>query len=125
MSLQILTRRNASCDDLLCAVYNMNPVDLEIFYNLAGGVTASLDELATKVKRDRSTVHRSLQKLVSNQLCYKETRTLKDGGYYHAYGTTEITKIREQAESRVAEITSSLQRMLRNFESDVRKHCCT
>src|SRR5215472_11529718 len=125
MSLQILTRRNASCDDLLCAVYNLNLVDLDIFYNLAGGNTASLDELATKVQRDRSTVHRSLQKLVSNQLCYKETRTIKDGGYYHAYSATEIPKNRAQAETRVVKITSSLQRMLRNFESDVRKHCCT
>ncbi len=125
MSLQILTRRNASCNDLLCAVYNLNSVDLDLFYQLAGGKTASLDELAHQVKRDRSTVHRSLQKLVSNGLCYKETRALRDGGYYHLYNATELPKIKQQAEMRVGEITASLERMLRNFESDVRKHCCT
>ncbi len=125
MSLQVLTRRNASCNDLLCSVYNLNPIDLDVFYHLAGGNTASLDELAQKVKRDRSTVHRSLQKLVSNQLCYKETRAIKDGGYYHLYGATELPKIKEQSELRVREITTSLEKMLRNFESDIRKHCCT
>jgi predicted transcriptional regulator len=125
MSLQVLTRRNASCNDLLCSVYNLNPIDLDVFYHLAGGNTASLDELAQKVKRDRSTVHRSLQKLVSNQLCYKETRVIKDGGYYHLYGATELPKIKEQSELRVREITTSLEKMLRNFESDIRKHCCT
>jgi len=125
MSLQVLTKKNASCNDLLCAVYNLNPVDLEIFYILAGGSTASLDELSTKMKRDRSTIHRSLQKLVSNQLCYKETRTIKDGGYYHIYSAVEIPKIKMQAETRVEEITTSLGRMLRNFESDIRKHCCS
>ena len=124
MSLQVLTRKNASCNDLLCAVYNLNPVDLEIFYLLAGGDSASLDDLAQRMKRDRSTVHRSLQKLVSNQLCYKETRTIKDGGYYHIYSTMEISKIKAEAEHRVDEITASLGRMLRNFESDIRKHCC-
>ena len=124
MSLQILTKKNASCNDLLCAVYNLNPVDLEIFYLLAGGESASLDELAQKMKRDRSTLHRSLQKLVSNQLCYKETKTIKDGGYFHVYSAMEIPKIKAQAQQRVEEITASLGKMLRNFESDIRKHCC-
>src|SRR6266852_4256742 len=124
MSLQLLNRKSASCNELLCAVYNLNPVDLEIFYQLAGGNNASLDELSRKVKRDRSTVHRSLQKLVSNQLCYKETRTIKDGGYYHIYNAMEIPRIKAEAERRVDEITASLGRMLRNFESDIRKHCC-
>jgi predicted transcriptional regulator len=124
MSLQVLTKTNATCNDLLCAIYNLNPVDLEIFYNLAGGKTASLDDLAKNVKRDRSTIHRSLQKLVSNQLCYKETKSLKEGGYYHLYGATGLAKSKEQAEQRVKAITTSLDNMLRNFESDVRKHCC-
>ena len=125
MSLHVLTKKNASCNDLLCAVYNLNPVDLEIFYLLAGGSSASLDDLAQRMKRDRSTVHRSLQKLVGNQLCYKETRTIKDGGYYHIYSAVEISKVKAEAEHRVDEITASLGRMLRNFESDIRKHCCT
>jgi predicted transcriptional regulator len=125
MSLQLLTRKNASCNELLCTIYNLNPVDLEIFYQLAGGKPANLDEIAQNIKRDRSTIHRSLQKLVSNQLCYKETRALKDGGYYHLYSATELSKIREKAEVRVKEITASFDKMLRNFESDVRRHCCT
>ena len=125
MSLQLLTRRNASCNELLCTIYNLNPVDLEIFYQLAGGKGANLDEIAERVKRDRSTVHRSLQKLVSNQLCYKETRALEDGGYYHYYSATELPKVRALAEVRVREITASFERMLHNFEADVRRHCCT
>lgn len=125
MSLQLLTRRNASCNELLCTIYNLNPVDLEIFYQLAGGRTAGLDELASAVKRDRSTVHRSLQKLVGGGLGYKEVKSLKDGGYYHVYGATELSTIRKQAEQRVKDLTTSLEKMLHNFESDVRKHCCT
>jgi predicted transcriptional regulator len=125
MSLQILTRRNASCNELLCSIYNLNPVDLDIYYQLAGGKSASLDELAQGVERDRSTVHRSLQKLVSTGLCYKEVRGLKDGGYYHVYSAMELSKVRDQAERKVREITAGLERMLKNFESDVKKRCCT
>lgn len=125
MSLQLLTRRNASCNELLCTIYNLNPVDLEIFYQLAQGKTAGLDELASTVKRDRTTVHRGLQKLVGCGLCYKEVKSLKDGGYYHVYGATELSTIRKQAEQRVKDLTTSLEKMLHNFESDVRKHCFT
>src|SRR5712692_1366960 len=98
MSLQLLTRKNASCNELLCAVYNLNPVELEVFYHLAGGASAGLDEIALKVKRDRTTIYRSLQKLVSIQLCYKETKALKEGGYYHLYSATELARVKEQAE---------------------------
>lgn len=125
MSLQILTRKNASCNELLCSIYNLGPVDLDIFYRLAGGEAASLDELAQKVRRDRSTVHRSLQKLVGTGLCYKEVRGLKEGGYYHVYSATELGKIKEMAGERVGEITAGLERMLRNFGSDVKRHCCS
>ncbi len=125
MSLQLLTRRNASCNELLCSIYNLSPVDLDIFYRLVGGEPASLDELAGGVKRDRSTVHRSLQKLVGTGLCYKEARGLKEGGYYHVYTATELSKIKDMAEEKVGEITGGLERMLKNLESDIKKHCCT
>ncbi len=125
MSLQNLTRKNATCNELLCSIYNLNPVDLDIFYRLVGGEPAGLDELAGSVKRDRSTVHRSLQKLVGTGLSYKEVRGLKEGGYYHVYAATELSKIKSMATVRVGEITAGLERMLRNFESDVKKHCCT
>ena len=125
MSIQLLTRRSATCNELLCSVYSLNSVDLEIFYQLARGKAASLDELAQNVKRDRSTVHRSLQKLVSNQLCYKETKALKNGGYYHLYSATELSKIKGHASMRVQEITAGLKRMINNFESDMKQHCCT
>lgn len=125
MSLQILTRRNATCNELLCSIYNLGPVDLDIFYRLAGGRPASLDELARAVERDRSTVHRSLQKLVGTGLCYKETKALKEGGYYHIYSATELSKVKNMAQERVRDITAGLERMLRNFESDVRKHSST
>ncbi len=50
---------------------------------------------------------------------------MKDGGYYHVYSAMELSKVRDQAERKVREITAGLERMLRNFESDVKKHCCT
>jgi predicted transcriptional regulator len=121
-SLQSLTRRGATCSELLTCVYNLKPIELEVFFHLARRENATLDEIAAAVKRDRSSTHRSLSKLVSANLAYKQVRTLKDGGYYHVYSAVEPSKIREQAKLRVKEIADGLQRLVDNFDRDFQKH---
>ncbi len=121
-SIQSLTRRGASCSDLLTCLYNMKPVDLEVFYRVASRQPASLDEVAGAVDRDRSTVHRCLSKLVSAGLVYKQTKTLKDGGYYHVYSTADPATIKEHAQRRVEEISEGLHRLIESFPADFQTH---
>jgi predicted transcriptional regulator len=100
----------------------MKPTELEVFYRLVTRKQASLDEIASAVGRDRSTTHRCLSKLVSAGLVYKQTKTLNEGGYYHMYSPVEVARIKEQAQARVNEITTSLQRLVDTFENDFRRH---
>jgi len=124
-TIQFLTRKGASCSDLIGCLYSMKPIEVEVFYRLATDRQATLDEVAVSVGRDRSTMHRCLSKLVSAGLVYKQTRTLKDGGYYHVYSPVEPSKIKEQAQLRVREISESLQRLVDSFEADFQKHTRT
>jgi predicted transcriptional regulator len=103
----------------------MKPPELEVFYRLVARGQATLDEIASDVGRDRSTTHRLLSKLVAGGLVYKQSRTLKGGGYYHLYLPVEQSKIKEQAQQRVDEITGGLQRLVDNFGADFRKHMKT
>ena len=50
----------------------------------------TLDGISKEVDRDRTTTFRSLQKLVSLGLCVKETKTIKEGGYYHVYSAVDM-----------------------------------
>ena len=118
-SIQYLTRRGATCTDLLSCLYGLKPTELQVFYGLAFRVNASVDELSLEVGRDRTTVHRSLSKLVSAGLAYRQAIGLKDGGYRYVYGAVEPAKIREQATERVEEITASLHSLIDNFEKDL------
>ncbi len=121
-SINLLTRKGASCTDLLTCLYNLKPTDLEVLQTVAKNPNATLDQIAAKVQKDRSSVHRCLSKLLSINLVNKQTKTIKGGGYYHTYSMLDPALIKKHARERVKEITESLQTLIDNFESDFEKH---
>ena len=121
-SIQLLTRKGSTCQDLLSCLYNLKPIDLEVFREVAKNENATLTQIAELVHRDRSSTHRCLSKLLSAGLVHKQSKTLKGGGYYHVYTMAEPAQIKEYARKRVKEITESLESLIENFESDLKKH---
>src|SRR5512137_894297 len=117
-SINQLTKKGASCTDLLTCLYNLKPTDLQVLQTVAKNPNATLDQIAAKTQKDRSTTHRTLSKLVSTNLVTKQTKTLKVGGYYHTYSILDPTLIKKHAQERVKEITESLQSLINTFESD-------
>ncbi len=124
-SIQLLTRRGATCSDLLSCLYNLKAIDLEVFLEVAKNENSTLTQIAELVHRDRSSTHRCLSKLVSAGLVHKQSKTIKVGGYYHVYSMVEASKIKDYARQRVKEITESLEILIENFESDLKKHIGT
>ncbi len=121
-SIHLLTRKGATCTDLLGCLYNLKSVDLAVFYEVAKREHATLDQIAEAVERDRSSTHRCLAKLVSAGLVHKQSRTLKGGGYYHVYSIADPSQIKEQVRQRVKEITKSLAELVERFEYDFSRH---
>lgn len=120
-----LTRMNSTVRDLFIYLYNLSPLELDILLTL---ITKSnnnqkymtLEELTNELDRDKSTIFRSLQKLVSLGICIKETRTIKEGGLYHVYSAIDIETFKLETEKRVRELEKSFHRILRKFEADMR-----
>jgi len=121
-SINLLTRKGASCTDLLTCLYNLKPSDLEVLLALAKNENATLDQIAKIVQKDRSSVHRCLSKLVSINLANKQSKSLKGGGYYHTYAMLDPITIKKHALERVKEITESLEALIESFEVDLQKH---
>ncbi len=124
-TIQFLTRKEATCQDLLSCLYNLKPIDLAVFGTVAKKEWMTLDQIADKVERDRSSTHRSLAKLVSAGLIHKESKGLRGGGYYHVFAIVEPDKIKKHARERVKEVTESLETLIENFELDLKKHIAT
>jgi predicted transcriptional regulator len=121
-SVQLITRKGATCTELLSCLYNLTPTESRIFYELLRRGPSSLDQISTAINRDRTSTHRCLQKLVGAGLAYKETMGLAGGGYYHLYSAVEPSKVKQQSKLKVREICRSLEKLIRTFEEDVQKH---
>jgi predicted transcriptional regulator len=124
--ISALTRMNSTVRDLFIYLYNLSPLELDILLTL---ITKSnndnkkymtLEELTNELDRDKSTIFRSLQKMVSLGICIKETKTIKEGGLYHVYSAIDIETFKLETEKRVRELEKSFHRILRKFEADMR-----
>ena len=115
---------NATVKDLFIQLYDLSPLDLDILFMLISKKSEepmTLDEVSKVTDRDRSTTFRSLQKLVTLGLCIKETKTIKEGGYYHLYSIVDMETFKIETERRVRELQRSLDRLLKKFENDMQK----
>jgi predicted transcriptional regulator len=124
-SINTLTRMNATVKDLFIQLYDLSPLDLDILFMLISKKNdekpMTLDEISKETDRDRSTTFRSLQKLVTLGLCTKETKTIKEGGYYHVYGVVDMDTFKIETERRVRDLQRSLDRLLIKFEHDMQQ----
>jgi predicted transcriptional regulator len=122
-SVNSLTRMNATVKDLFIQLYDLSPLDLDILFMLIskknGEKQMTLDQVSKETDRDRSTAFRSLQKLVTLGLLMKETKTIKDGGYYHVYSAVDMETFKKEAERKVRDLQKSLDRLLKKFETDM------
>lgn len=124
-SVNSLTRMSATIKDLFIQLYDLSPLDLDILFMLiskkGNGAMMTLDEVSKEVDRDRSTTFRSLQKLVGLGLIIKETKTIKEGGYYHVYSVVDMETFKVETERKVRDLQKSLERLLKKFESDMQQ----
>jgi len=91
--------KGASCQELIRCLLGLKDIDMKAYRKLLDhekGVTA--DEMGDLLDRERSTAYRSLQRLVGCGLAKKETRTIKEGGYFYIYKAVTPHNVKEIAE---------------------------
>jgi predicted transcriptional regulator len=100
-------------------MYNLSDMDMEALRLLLAEGPFKAEDLAERLERDRSTVYRSLQKLVSCQVISKETRSLDRGGYFHVYAAVPKDVLRERLEHCIQEWHSRVSTLLDRFDEDM------
>ena len=87
------------CDDVIKCIFDFNELDIKVYKKLKSDGESSAQDLAAKLKKERSTVYRSLQKLNNCGLCIKKTNKISTGGHYYTYKTIESKLIKYKIES--------------------------
>ena len=112
---------DVNCDNVMECIFNLNKADVEVYRKLKEIGSSRTEDIAKELHKDRSTVYRSLQKLVSCEICIKETKTIEKGGYYHLYCCANLDRIKDKMKRYVDEWYSHIEHILAQFEQEMKK----
>jgi len=88
--MELLELENKSEDEIVFEVFGLNGLQKDIFQVLDGS-QLTVQEIASKVGRNRSTVQRALQEMLDKDLLIREGKT--DKTVYYVYTTLPMEEI--------------------------------
>jgi predicted transcriptional regulator len=88
--------------DLLCCAFGLRNSELDVYFSLLSG-PKTVEQIAERIGKDRSTVQRVLNKLHTKGLAKRATHTIDRGGYYYEYSAEETEIVRDQILSQLEE----------------------
>jgi len=104
-SMSEMLRKDMQCEGLLECFHDLRDIDKDVFQVLQDtDDPLTVDEIAERIDRERSTAYRSVQRLLQAGFIQKQQVNYEEGGYYHVY-------LPRDAE----EIAQELQRMLNDW----------
>ena len=87
-------QQGIECEELLECLHGLKSLDTECFLVLnETGEAMTVDEIAERVDRERSTAYRSVQRLLDHDLVEKEQVNYEQGGYYYVYTPRDTDEV--------------------------------
>jgi predicted transcriptional regulator len=105
------------CQDVVKCIFNLTETDIAVLNTLSEEEQITASEVASSLKKDRSTAHRSLEKLVACGLCYKERKGGKPRGFTNVYRRIPDNKMYIKAEESLDRCYAKIKGILQ----DIRK----
>ena len=111
-----------TCFDFIRCIFKLNETDIRVLQSLPGKNGITISELTDALRKDRSTIHRSLEKLVACNLCYKERKTGKKRGFVDNYYIIPEKEVLYKAEENLDRCYTKIKQMLRDVENENNKN---
>jgi predicted transcriptional regulator len=121
MDPQKMFSGEASCEDVMQCFFNLNEFEMNLYMELAEYGPQRADTLAKKVKKDSTTVYRSLQKLISCGICFRETKTIDRGGYFHEYSAIDPKHVKKKIQDCIKQWNSNMDIAMKEFDEKFMK----
>ncbi len=104
-SMSEMLGQDLECESLLDCFHGLNDLDRKVFrFLVEADEPLTVDELADKIDRERTTAYRSLQRLQEAGIIEKDQRSFDSGSYYHVFSPTDPD-----------EIADAMQRLLNDW----------
>ncbi|MCT9094773.1 helix-turn-helix domain-containing protein [Haloarchaeobius sp. HME9146] len=85
-SMREYLQQDMECEGLLECIHGLKELDKEVFSTIVESPEAlTVDEIAERVDRERSTAYRAIKRLQQSGFVQQEQVNYEQGGYYHVY----------------------------------------
>ncbi|USZ69257.1 MarR family transcriptional regulator [Halorussus salilacus] len=109
-------QRDMECEGLLECIHGLKELDRECFRVLVEtSEPLTIDELADRVDRERSTAYRSIQRLLQAGFVQKEQVNYEQGGYYHVYRPTDPDEVADDMQRMLNDWYAKMGQLLQEF----------
>ncbi|MFW6003352.1 MAG: helix-turn-helix domain-containing protein [Halanaeroarchaeum sp.] len=110
--------RDMQCEGLLECMHGLKTLDKEVFKSLTNAEEPlTVDEIAERVDRERSTAYRAVQRLLSAGFITKEQVNYEQGGYYHVYTPTDPDAIAEDMQRLLNDWYAKMGQLISEFRT--------
>lgn len=119
LSTKVDSEKIDSCDSIIKCVFNLSNTDLQILQSFHNDEGLTVKELTHKIGKDRSTIQRSLEKLITCRICYKEKKSGKPRGFIYHYYRIPIKEILVKIDKNLDECYLNIKKTLNQFEKSL------
>jgi len=111
-------RQDMQCEGLLECFHGLKQLDKDVFQVLVQSEEPqTVDEIAERVDRERSTAYRAVQRLIQAGFIQKEQVNYDQGGYYHVYRPTDPSKIADNMQRLLNDWYAKMGQLIQEFET--------
>ncbi|WP_092704102.1 helix-turn-helix domain-containing protein [Halovenus aranensis] len=111
-------RQDMQCEGLLECFHGLKQLDKDVFRVLVEvEEPQTVDEIAERVDRERSTAYRAVQRLIQAGFIQKEQVNYDQGGYYHVYRPTDPSKIADNMQRLLNDWYAKMGQLIQEFET--------
>ena len=115
-SMSEYLEQDMNCEGLLECFHGLKDLDREIFGVLADSdESLTVDEIADRVDRERSTAYRSVQRLVSTGFVRQEQVNYENGGYYHVYLLADVDEVADDLQRLLNDWYAKMGQLIQEF----------
>ncbi len=116
-SMAELLQQDMECEGLLECIHGLKQLDKECFRVMVeSDDPLTIDEIADRVDRERSTAYRSIQRLLQSGFIQKEQINYDQGGYYHVYYPTDPDQIASEMQRTLNDWYAKMGQLIQEFE---------
>jgi predicted transcriptional regulator len=110
-------QRDIECEGLLECFHGLKQLDRDVFTVLVDAEESlTVDQIADRVDRERSTAYRAVQRLLQTGFLRKEQINYEQGGYYHVYEPTDPADIADDMQRLLNDWYAKMGQLIQEFE---------